>query len=57
MSKKLPAFGMTAFAVIVHPAFLGVRAIIAAVILGRRARAFASRMLALIFGLYLFHTL
>jgi len=46
---------MTAFAVIVHPAFLGVRAMIAAVILGRRARAFASRMLALVFGLYLFH--
>jgi len=51
------AFGMPAFAFVIHSAFLRVLASFAAIIARRRARAFAARMLALTRCLYIFHNL
>lgn len=49
------ALGVPAPAIVIHSTDLGVAAVLAAVIAGRRSRTFASRMLTLIFGLNFDH--
>jgi hypothetical protein len=54
-TPSLTTLRMIAAALIVHPARMSVRTIVAAIVSGRWSRTFTTRMLALVFFLHLLH--